>query len=175
MEECKIGLCAPWTTYYRQLEALFKEDPEVRVAIDYDKSEIKLFVENAEKADAITQLLPTEKTWGSVTLKITVVPANVLNASHDALVAKAFEGNPAVSFVHKTTGVFTNDITYVVFKPWIVQFFNDDLGDIHGCCTTLYQDIAKNVFGELNGVFFCTDTPQDENGKKVGMPLGEWP
>ena len=51
---------------------------------------------------------------------------------------------------------------------------NDDLSDAHGICSTLYQDLAKEVFGESEGIFFCTEvSPMDEG--IVGKPLGEWP
>ena len=49
-------------------------------------------------------------------------------------------------------------MTYVVFKKEVVQYFNDSLGDIHGVCSTLMQDIAKDIFEDTEGVYFCTDT-----------------
>ena len=66
-----------------------------------------------------------------------------------------------------------NPITYVVFVNEVVQYFNDDLGDVYGQCSTLYQEIAKDVFGETEGVFFCTDV--EEPVYALGKPLGEWP
>lgn len=54
-------------------------------------------------------------------------------------------------------GIFSNPITYIVFKNKVVQFWNDDLSDIYGNRSTLYQDIAKEIFGESSGIFFCTD------------------
>ena len=50
-----------------------------------------------------------------------------------------------------------NDFNFVVFVPEVVQFYNDDLGDINGLCSTLYQDLAKDLFGEEAGIYFCTD------------------
>ena len=32
--------------------------------------------------------------------------------------------------------------------------------DINGNCSTLYQEIAKDVFGEDEGICFCTDTEE---------------
>ena len=61
---------------------------------------------------------------------------------------------------------------YAVFQSKVVQFFNDDMSDINGNCTTLYQEIAKDVFsGRAEGVFFCTAA----EGKNLQKPLGEWP
>ena len=63
--------------------------------------------------------------------------------------------------------------TYVVFKNCVVQFFNDNLNDCHGIISTLYQDIAAELFkdADLIGVYYNTDV---ERGQ-LGMPLGEWP
>ena len=116
-----------------------------------------LFVDGAEKADALTQLLPTEKSFGSVTVKIKVIPANRLGDQKAQLFQKAFEGNPALSHIDTITDVFSTPINYVVFRKEVVQFFVDDLGAMGGFRSTLYQDIAKHVFGEIPGVFFCTD------------------
>ena len=64
-------------------------------------------------------------------------------------------------------------VTYVVFKNCVVQFFNDNLNDCHGIVSTLYQDIASEVFGDagVTNVYYNTDV---EVGK-LGKPLGEWP
>ena len=166
----RLKLSPPWVILYREIEALFKDDPEVRVIFDEDEIEIKLYVENAEKADALTQLLPAEKEFGNVTAKITVIPANALSSSKLSLYLAAFKGNPALSYVQTVHGIYTNDINYVVFRNKVVQYWTDNLRDINGLCSTLYQEIAKDVFGESEGIFFCTDT---ENN--FGKPLGEWP
>ena len=152
-----VKMVSPWVEYYRKIEALFKEDKGVQVIYDDDNNIVKVYVADSQKADALSQVMPTEKTWGTITLKIEVVPANGFRASRAELFNAIFAGNPAVSFIHTIEGVFTNKLTYVVFKKEVVQYFNDDLGDIYGQCSTLYQDLAKDVFGEQDGVFFCTD------------------
>jgi hypothetical protein len=57
-----------------------------------------------------------------------------------------------------------------VFEKKVVQFFNDQLDDINGNKSTLYQDIAKDVFEKHEGVYFCTAADG-----KLSKPLGEWP
>lgn len=173
----KLGLVSPWVDYYRKLEALFAEDPGVKVLLNNKHPEIKLLVEDSAKADALTQLLAPEITYGNVTVKVTVVPANPKLGASERIdkIAKAFEGNAAVAGIYSIDRVFTNAVNYVVFKPKVVQYFNDDLSDAHGIRSTLYQELAKEIFGEDCGVFFCTDVAAEKNGKKVGMPLGEWP
>ena len=77
----KIKLSSPWVRFYREIEALFGEDPAVKVAYVEKMQIIKLYVEGEEKAEAIAQLLPPERTFGDVTVKVVVIPAN-LRASY---------------------------------------------------------------------------------------------
>jgi len=158
----KVGLSAPWVEFYDEVEALFKEDKEIKTVYDEDNKIIKVYVSNATKAEALTQLLPAERIFGKVTVQVQVIPANTLDFVPRNLFAVAFEGNPALSFVQDVTGVFENPISYVVFKNKVVQYWNDNLGDIYGNRSTLYQEIAKDVFGDQQGVFFCTDKADDD-------------
>lgn len=172
----KLKLAAPWTTYYRQIQAMFKNDEQVRVIFDENEIKIKLYVDNSQKALALERLLPESVTFGNVTLNICVIPANiddkVVEISSDIeAVKQALEGNEAVAQFYPIEGIFSNRMLYVAFKKEVVQFFNDDLSDIRGMCSTLYANIANELFGRINGVFFCTDS----EAKNFGMPLGEWP
>ena len=125
-------------------------------------------------------LLPQGKFYGDVYLEITVIPANYdplkgeLNEfDYDTLFNLAFKNNPVFAFTYPIEGIFSNKLVYVVFKNRVVQFFADNLNDIHGNISTLYQDIAEEIFSDrrnLQGVLFCTDIEE-----KVGKPLGEWP
>ncbi len=155
----KFGKSAPWVEYYREVEALFSEDPQVKVIYDEDDASLKLLVDDAKKAEALTELLPVEKTFGNISLPIEVVPSNLLKKTPKInLIYEAFKDNEAVSYIEQAPNIFTNPIYYVVFKKKVVQYFNDDLSDAHGVRSTLYQDIAKDVLGEEAGVYFCTDT-----------------
>ena len=71
-------LSAPWVTFYRELEALFKEDEQIKVVLDEDAESpvIKIYVDNNEKQAALSQILPTEKVFGSVTVRVNIIPAN---------------------------------------------------------------------------------------------------
>lgn len=169
-----LKLSSPWVNFYREIESMFSEDPGVRVVYDEEKNKVYLYVENPNKAEALAQLLPTSKTWGSVTLSIIIVPANEFGTGKIDLIRDAFEGNAALSYIKDIHGIFSNDLHYVVFKNKVVQYFNDDLSDVNGMCSTLYQNIAKDIFGEEEGIYFCTDLP-DDYGDSLGYPLGEWP
>lgn len=159
----KLRLSPPWITLKSQFEAMFGDDPDITVeyvAADGNDPIIKLFVNGQDKADALTTIIPTEFDFGNVTVSVMVIPANVQERRED-LFRRAFAGNPAFSYAVTAEGIFTNPITYVVFKNKVVQFWNDDLGDVNGNETTLYEDIAAELFGITNGVCFCTDTPEN--------------
>ena len=175
-----LRLAPPWITYVSELQQMFKYDGQVHVVYDNDENEVKLYVDSATKAGALQELLPETKDYGNVIRKITVVPANGFGISitpTENLYAAAFRGNGAFSFVKQVQGIFSNSLTYVVFKNKVVQYFNDNLGDIYGQCSTLYQEIAKNIFLPKEGVYYCTDVeePVFTGEAPLGGPLGEWP
>ena len=159
-----FNLSAPWVTYYHDVNAMFKNDPDVKVALDEKECKLYVRVDGEKKAAAISKLLPEKMEFGDVTLNIYVTPSN-LQASEDvaAVFKDAFKGNGALSFVqsnHDETFGPVFSATYIVFKNEVVQYFNDDLSDVHGNRSTLYQDIAKRIFVPQNGmVYYCTDTP----------------
>jgi len=156
-----VKLSAPWQTYYKELSLLFEHDDEIRIIYDTEAQIINIFVDNAVKAEAMAAALPAVKQFGSVELEINIIPSNKVNmlkASKGMGFVDLFKGNSIVDDVVVVDGIMSSPITYVIFKKEVVQYFNDDLGDANGMCTTLYQDIAKRVFEEHEGVFFCTDT-----------------
>lgn len=160
----ELRLSSPWVTYYHALAAMFAEDPDVRVECGEgdDDVSIRVYVEGVAKADALSKLLPTERTFGNVTVPVTVIPAND-EPTAEELFRTAFEGNPALSYCATVEGVMTNPVTYVVFRNCVVQYWNDNLGDVNGNVSTLYQDIARDVLsGAPSGSLFCTDLPDSE-------------
>lgn len=163
-------MISPWVNFYREIEALFAKDSEVKVVMDDAVPEVKIFVDNSRKADAIAYLLPNEKVFGNVTLKITVIPANDGIKSKFDAIQEAFIGNPALSYVWQAKTPF-GEFNYVVFDADVVQYFNDDMRDINGNKTTIYQEIAKDVIGEDANLCFCTAAMN----KDLSKPLGEWP
>lgn len=168
MSENKVGLSSPWVTFGRKMEALFGPDPEIKVEFDNEAPAVKLYVDNEEKADALSKLLPTEKTFGNVILNIIIIPANK-NSVVDPKVAvfkTAFKGNPVLKDVVSVDAMAFRSVTYAIFKNEVVQFFNDDLSDINGNCSTLYQTIARDIFGlAVADINFCT-APKEEDKEK---------
>lgn len=132
---------------------------------------------NGDKNAALLKLLPAEKKFGNVTLKINIDGpiSNLAFPTPKELFETAFNGNPAFAYAVAPVdeGYWFFSVTYVVFKNCVVQFFNDNLNDCHGLISTLYQDTAAEIFedADLPNVFYNTDV---ERGA-LGKPLGEWP
>ena len=153
----KVELSPPWVTYVNEVAALFKEDPQIKMQYDESNLELTMLVDNPAKAEAIAELLPTSKTFGNVTLKIFVIPANRLRENKIEIYKAAFEGNPIVSRIETVTDSAWTYFNYIVFRKEVVQYYNDDLGDIDGIHSTLYQEIAKDVLEGGTGIYFCTE------------------
>lgn len=154
----KVNLVAPWIDFYNEIRALFAKDYEVRVDYDYNEDIIRLYVDNPAKAAALSVLLPEERIFGNITVKIAVIPANDRKPSKIQLFRTAFDGNDAFCYTYIPDQEYgAPSVSYVVFANEVVQYFNDDLSDAHGVKSTLYQEIAKDVFEDHDGVYFCTD------------------
>ena len=150
-----FDLSSPWVIYSKKIQKLFEADKTIVFQYVDTPPELKIFVEGAQKADALSKLLPTEKTFGNVTLKITVISADA-GEDRVTLIKAAFENNPIVDHIRKVDMVGGGTATYVSFAKEVVQFFDDDLSDENGYCSTLYQELAKDVLGEKGEVYFCT-------------------
>lgn len=166
--EKEMKLSPPWITFFHEVEALFDKDPEIKV--EYTDNEhignplnprIKIYVDNEKKYDALSQLIPDMRVFGNVVCYIDIVPANAITSTREQLFRDAFANNPIVEDIVVIDDVYSYNAGYVVFSGDVVQFFNDDLTDLHGMKTMLYQDIAKDVFGNVdndnNRFFFCTE------------------
>lgn len=156
----RVFLSPPWIEYAREIYILFGMDPEIQITYDPDEVSIKLYINNAEKAAAIEQILPIEKIFGNVTLKITVIPSNTQDALVD-IYRKAFNGNPIFKEALVDTSPMSAGLTYVMFAREVVQFFNDQLNNPDSMKSALYEDIARDVFENASGVFFNTETGDD--------------
>lgn len=181
MNDARLKLAPPWVIYTNKLQAIFDPDPHIAFNIDYNGSNgpmVTIATNDGDKAAALVKLLPTEKTFGNVTLWICIDCPHISNRAFKTkteLFETAFKGNSAFAYTvcpyEEGYQFFT--ATYVVFKNCVVQFFSDNLNDCHGVISTLYQDIAAEIFADtgIDGVYYNTDV---EVGK-LGMPLGEWP
>ena len=172
-----LKMVSPWIDFYHKTKAMFAEDQNITVVFDEDLMTLKLYVKQKEKADAIASLLPGCVVFGNVTLTIEVYPGNdsiwVSNGRTSAfdpnnseyianLFQTAFYRNRALRYTHVVDGFLDFNATYIVFEKKVVQYHNDDIGDINGKRSTLYQEIAKEIFATNPGVYYCTETNEDE-------------
>ncbi len=174
-----LRLSSPWVIFYKEVSAFFQEDPEVTVLFNNEEPELKIQVKgNDEKAACIARFFPKERAFGNVILKCSVVgddgqPVPDINCDDKTAIDLMFKGNGAVSFIKKVDTIFGYTIVYVVFAREVVSYYSDNMYDIYGATSTLYQDLAAEIFGQLlHGDYcsFCTDAEVS-----VGCPLGEWP
>lgn len=151
-----VRLSPPWIEYYNKLEALFGQDPDIRMSYDDDNHKVKMLVHGKDKAEALQKLIPVEKSWGGVRLFIVIVPDNEEWTSAD-IVRKAFEGNPLYdqTVVLHPEGI-SNPFGYVCFKKEVLQYWNDNLADPHGNISTLAENIAREILNVQDGIFYCT-------------------
>ena len=146
----------PWVVFYRKIDALFGQDPDIDIFWNADAKVLRLIVDDGDKAEALVKLLPMEKDFGGQKLVIEVIPANTALSSRASLFRDAFRGNPVFSRVETVQGVYANTLDYVEFRPEIVQYWSDNMGDLNGITTTLYEDIARDVF-DVPGCFYNTE------------------
>lgn len=181
----RLNLSSPWVLFYHEVKAMFEQDDEVNVIYDdtsLDSPKLKIYVDSDYplKALALTRLLPATKDFGGFELQITVIPSNssrqaIRKGYHSGVCTEitelhtpqeiflaAFRNNKALSDVVGVSGIYSNPMFYVVFQRKVVQYFTDDLGDLNGVRSTLYQDIAKEIFVHLDGVYYCTAVSADE-------------
>ena len=138
---------APWVLYYRRLKALFEGDNDIEVIFCEEKPEVKLFVFSQDKMKALKEFLPEQVAFGNIILKVTVAIGEEDESKLD-LIEDLFRGNNNVDAI--------NEFGYVVFSPNIAQYYADNLSDPRGYKSELYEDIAREVFINTEGLSFCT-------------------
>ena len=176
----KINLVAPWNEHYNKMVAFFKDDPDVTVLYDEEGKHIKLLVNESFKAEALSRVLKTELEFGNVKLFVSVVPTNDITKDvknmfdhissiedYSLEYMHALNDNDSYAYVQVIKGMMGFDAVFVVFKRKVIQYYNDNLGDLNGVKSTLAENIARDIFIPHNGVFFCTET-RDANETDAG-------
>lgn len=160
-----LKLSPPWTTYENEINTMFRDDFDVIVDDMDDDYTIKLRVEKADKAAALSKLLKPTVTFGNITVNVIVVPANenekttvdVDSMKVTELYNTALKDNMAFEEIIEMAEGVPFAMNYVVFRNQVVQFYNEDLSDPLGMCSTLYQTIADHIFNrDLYPIFFST-------------------
>lgn len=176
----RLTLEAPWYTYNKKLQALFKLDPAIEVAdiLDYADGEyqyvIGIEIRSHAKYLAMSRLFPEKVSFGNVNVRLDLFDVENANCDMDSdlgALTCLFEGNPIVKDIRTITDPAGTEHGYVRFQPEVIQFFDDNLQDYNGNWTGLAQDIAREVFSVNPMVNFCTADLRE----KLTTPLGEWP
>lgn len=164
-------LSPPWDTYASAVRAFFELDPDIEVSKCYECKDDEGFdyafninCKTIEKFLALNRLMSHQAQFGNVSLKINIID-NTDNAENPYLdlFTTLFENNPRLKDIQSVSdpaGVVHN---YIRFRPEVIQFYNDDLTDYNGNCTTLAEDIAYEIFGDNidASVNFCTASPDE--------------
>ena len=175
----RVSLEAPWYSYCKKLQALFKLDDDIEVGdvIDLQDDEysfgIGIEVRNHEKFQALSRLMPEKVTFGNVNVRLDIFDEENVDIPVDelSLFETLFDGNPLVKDIRSTVDQAGTKHSFVRFQPEVIQFFDDNLQDYNGNWTGLAQDIAREVFAHSPAVNFCTADIRE----KETTPLGEWP
>ena len=153
-----VKISPPWITYYRELVELFKKDKEIFIEFDEDKNVIDVTTTKYEKSLALKKVLPEEKEFGNVKLKINVI-YNEPKMTEINAYQELSKNNPAFKFTY-VFPIDTSYIAYAMFAKEVVQYWNDDMSDPHGITNTLYENLARDVFVNDEGVIFSTDSDE---------------
>lgn len=168
MDKKQFKVSPPWNEFVSKLKVFFENDDDV-IVHDLEDGHYTLIIDvkNHAKFKALDELLPIAKKFGNVTLFIEVHDvASELSTmpNYFSLFSTLFEGNKSIKRVLKCEDPAGTEHVFVMFKPEVKQFFNDNLFDINGLWSGLNQDIAREVFEEAAnaGVHFCTDSVEEE-------------
>ena len=150
------SLSPPWVMYVSKVKKVFEKDPDIDVSFDENEMLLTFLVNNTDKYEALTNLFPAEKNFGGQVLNIMVLPANLGEKDTKYYLKKLFKGNEAVTEI-QDVNISTNTMTYIQFEKKVIQYWADNLGDLNGNKSTLMENIARELFENVDGVFFCTD------------------
>lgn len=160
-----------WNNFYSQVEAFFSYDPDVHILYDPDTYVLSLYVdeEKKRKAVALRSLLPDTIIFDGQEININVFPeTSSEEMSKFERYYAAFENNLLVSKVIHVPNLFLSDLTYIIFKPTIVQFDTHCISDYLGKKSILPEDMATFIFVEEENVYYTTD-------RFPGLDQPEWP
>lgn len=161
LDQTNLNLSAPWEIYCRKVQALFSKDPEIVVSDITQRGGTRVMTIRTcdmGKYNALMQVFPTVKYFGDAALQIDIpAPESKFEQDLFDIMQDLFDGNDAVDKVCVSLDPFGNEQTYVMFKPEVVQFFNDNIRDYNGICTTVAENLARDVLEEdAEHVNFCT-------------------
>lgn len=159
-----MKLEAPWNTFRKKLTVLFEPDPDITIGYLEETDApghylLDIQVSGHEKCLALRDVLPKHKYFGKVDVVLNVTE-HVEEPDEDEDIvttfSKIFRGNQLVNDIKDVVDPVGVHHGYVRFWPQVLQFYDDDLRDYEGNWSGLAQDIAREVFEDVDGVNFCT-------------------
>lgn len=155
-ENANVKLASPWNIFVKRIEKLFEFDSGIKVChTDEEPYKVDILVDSEDKCNALMQLMPPEKEFGNVTIQINIIPSNKKKTDRE-LFEILFKGN--MIFFEVTSGKLParDEIDFVMFKPWVAQYYADNLMDPYGNNNELYADVAREVFGSRGMIQYGT-------------------
>lgn len=158
----KAGIQAPWVTTYKKICALFENDMDLHIS-DINEATpgnctIVISSQNNAKLESIKKILKNHFEFGNVTLDIEFIPEDNNEKITDSDFRNAFNCNENLTEVRNIELPDGSVKTYVVFEKEVVQFYNDDLTDLYGNYNGLMEDIARELFNEVDAsISYCTN------------------
>lgn len=161
----KLRLEAPWYSFQKKVEALFKDDPDILVGelIETDDEfgfdyVMNIEVLNHKKFEALDRVVAPYKIFGDIIVKIVLFDEENHGVNPGLqLYETIFEGNSILEDVRNITDQAGVTHGYVRFKPEVIQFFDDNIGDYDGNWSGLAESIARELFeNDTTGMHFCT-------------------
>lgn len=183
-KEKEIKLSPPWCGYMQMLKSFFKGDDRIIVEDEVEKGVVtdaktgkplkgnwmisSILVKDADLAIALKTALARKVTFGNVSLCIDIVPANeTIEAKVQKKVkaGKKFTPLAALKEILKKNPAFDRLVCrpfmdtrrhYCVFKPAVLQWYDDNLESIWKLTTGCHETLAVRMFAGDVGCLFCT-------------------
>ena len=163
--KAKISLAPPWITYWNEIVSTIGKDTSIQILplISFGENNyfIILVVQDPQKAQALATLLKPTQEFGNITVSISVTTNNgiiePLPCPLSAFIIAdlfniALNNNPYFEGITVIKNPMTNENNvFPVFKPSVIQFFNDDISNL---CQT-FTEVAAKVFANVMQKTIC--------------------
>ena len=150
------ALSPPWYTLWNEIRSTVGRDPDIHVdPLDTSRTPyvINIRVPDSAKAQALASVLAPAYNFGNVAVAVHVAGATALGPSSASAWAEtlraAFETNPLFVSAYAPP----DSPAMVTFAKSVVQFFNDDTGELYGNYNHSAADALRDVLtGSLGSV-----------------------
>lgn len=160
--EC-VGIAPPLNILVRQMRAFFRDDPQIQIIFDSARRVLEIHAATRTKADALAKIVPRQYWFGKNAIPVRIVPGEEKGEDFGDPVRNAFAGNYAVERIVDDTDTAGNGVTYVDFRPRIVQYHDFESSDPYGLTTTFFASLAEDLLlGPDNTYYTTAPLPADE-------------